>query len=77
MKFLGFPGGMVNKNLPAKTGDIGLIPDPGRSHMPWNNQAGEPQLFSLCSGAQEPQPLKQVQFREFRVSAPKLEKPTR
>ena len=31
MKFLGFPGGMVNKNLPAKTGDIGLIPDPGRS----------------------------------------------
>ena len=28
----GFPGGSVVKNLPAKAGDAGLIPDPGRSH---------------------------------------------
>ena len=32
-----FPGGAVVKNLPAKTGDTGLIPGPGRSHMPWSN----------------------------------------
>ena len=29
----GFPGGSVVKNLPANAGDMGLIPDPGRSHM--------------------------------------------
>ena len=22
---------------PANAGDLGLIPDPGRSHMPWSN----------------------------------------
>ena len=33
----GFPGGSVVKNLPASAGDMGLIPDPGRSHMLWNN----------------------------------------
>ena len=27
----GFPGGSVVKNLPANTGDKGLILDPGRS----------------------------------------------
>ena len=30
----GFPGGSVVKNSPANAGDIGSIPDPGRSHMP-------------------------------------------
>jgi len=30
-KFWGFPGGSVVKNLPANTGDKGLILDPGRS----------------------------------------------
>ena len=30
-KFVGFPGGSVVKNLPANTGDKGLILDPGRS----------------------------------------------
>ena len=29
--FAGFPGGSVVKNLPANTGDTGLIPAPGRS----------------------------------------------
>ena len=32
-----FPGGAVVKNLPANAGDTGLIPGPGRSHMPQSN----------------------------------------
>ena len=30
----GFPGGSVVKNPPANAGDKGLIPGPGRSHLP-------------------------------------------
>ena len=37
LKFWGFPGGAVVKNLPANAGDTGLSPGPGRSHMPWSN----------------------------------------
>ena len=33
----GIPGGSVVKNPPANTGDVGSIPGPGRSHMPWIN----------------------------------------
>ena len=33
----GFPGGAVVKNPPANAGDAGLIPGPGRSHMPRSN----------------------------------------
>jgi len=29
----GFPGGSVVKNSSASVGDLGLIPNPGRSHM--------------------------------------------
>ena len=32
-----FSGGSVVKSLPANAGDAGLIPGPGRFHMPWNN----------------------------------------
>ena len=32
-----FPGDSLVKNLPANAGDTGLIPDPGRSHMPQSN----------------------------------------
>ena len=32
-----FPGGAVVKNLPAKAGDTGSSPGPGRSHMPLSN----------------------------------------
>ena len=32
-----FPGGSVVKNLPAKAGDMGSIPNLGSSHMPWSN----------------------------------------
>ena len=31
---MGFPGGPEVKNLPAKAGDTGSIPGPGRSHIP-------------------------------------------
>ena len=34
---LKFPGGPVVKDLPAKAGDTGLIPDPGSSHVLWGN----------------------------------------
>ena len=30
-------GGPVVENLPANAGDTGLIPGPGRSHMPQDN----------------------------------------
>ena len=31
LSMTGFPGGSVVKNLPANAGDVGLIPDSGRS----------------------------------------------
>ena len=42
-----FPGGPRVKNLPASAGDMDLIPGPGRSHVPWSNQACGPQQLSL------------------------------
>ena len=33
-EILGFPCGLVDKNPPANVGDMGSIPDPGKSHMP-------------------------------------------
>ena len=54
----GFPGGAVDKNLPANAGDTGSIPGPGGSHMPWSNWARVPQLLSLCSRACAPQLLR-------------------
>ena len=36
--FGGFRGSSVMKNLPGNAGDMGLIPGPGRSHMPWDNK---------------------------------------
>lgn len=37
------PGGSVDKNLRASAGDKGLIPDPGRLHMPGSSSACAPQ----------------------------------
>ena len=37
VQVLGFPGGSVVKNLPANEGDMGSMPDVGRSHMPRSN----------------------------------------
>ena len=34
-KLSDFPGGPVDRNLPANAGDPGSIPGPGRFHMPW------------------------------------------
>ena len=53
-----FGATLVVRNPPAHTGDMGLIPDLGRSHMLQSNEAHVPQLFSLCSRAQELQLLK-------------------
>ena len=38
----GFPGGSVVKNPPSKAGDMGSIPDPGRSHVSWSSTTIEP-----------------------------------
>ena len=52
---MGFPGGSVLKNLPANSGDVGLIPGSGRSleremathcsilawKMPWTEEPGK------------------------------------
>ena len=35
--FFCFPGGSVVKNLPTTAGDMSLIPDPVRPHMPQIN----------------------------------------
>ena len=35
------------KNPPAKVGDTGSCPGPGRSHMPQSGWAREPQVLSL------------------------------
>ena len=32
-----FPGDLAVKNPPANAGDMGLIPGPGRVHMPQGN----------------------------------------
>ena len=54
-------GDSVIKNLSANAGDVGSIPDLGRSHMPWSNEARVPHLLTLCSGAHEPQQEKPPQ----------------
>ena len=51
----GFPEGLVVKNLPVDAGDMGSIPDLGRSHIPQSNHTCVPQLLSLYSGARKPQ----------------------
>ena len=46
------------QNLPFNAGDMGSVPDLGRSPMLWNSEAHVSQLLSLCSRAQETQLLK-------------------
>ena len=43
--FEGFPDGSVVKNLPANAGDMGSVPDTGRSHT---------EQLSPCSSTAEP-----------------------
>ena len=74
-----FPGGAVVKNPLANAGDTGSSPGPGRSHMPWSNEACVPQLLSLRSRAREPQLLSlraaTTEARAPRARAPQQEKP--
>ena len=44
-----FPGGPVVKNPPANVGDMGLILDSKRFHMPQDTQAHSLQLLSSCA----------------------------
>ena len=37
------------KNLPANAGDTDLIIGPGRSHVPWDNEACAPQALTPAS----------------------------
>ena len=48
-----FPGGPVVKNLPANAGDTGLIPGPGRSHMPQGNEAPTLQVLRIHAATTE------------------------
>ena len=47
IKYQDFPGGTVDGILPANPGDTGLIPGPGKFHMPLSNWACVPQLVKL------------------------------
>ena len=67
-----FPVGSGLKNKPANAGDTGLIPGPGRSHMPQGNSARAPQLLSLCLRAEEPQLLEP---EHSTAHAPRRERP--
>ena len=42
-----FPGGPVVKYPPANAGDTGLVPGPGRFHMPRGNEAHAPLVRPL------------------------------
>ena len=46
---------LVVKSPPASAGDMGSIPDPGRSHVLQSSWAWAPQLLSLFSRAHAPQ----------------------
>ena len=48
-----FPGGTVDKNLPANAGDTGSIPGRGKFHTLRSNQACVPQLQSLHAASTE------------------------
>ena len=50
--FMDFPGGTVDKNLPASAGDTGSIPALGKFHMPQSNQSQAPHYWAR---AQEPE----------------------
>lgn len=67
--FWGFPDGLVVRNPPANTRDMGSIPGQGRLHMLCSNEArGLPSIesarWSLGPAATEPQPLEPVLCNE-------------
>ena len=68
----GFPGSSVVKNPPASAENTGLIPEPGRFHVPQSNKAHAPQPLNLCCRARETQLLKPTCSR---ACAPQQKKP--
>lgn len=50
-----FGGKKKKKKTPADAGDMGSLPNLGRSHVSPSNWARAPQPLSLCSRAREPQ----------------------
>ena len=48
----------MDESPPVNAGDTGSSPGLGRSHVLQSHSAREPQLPSLCSGAQEPRVLR-------------------
>ena len=44
-----FPGGAVDKNLPANAGDTSSVSGLGRFHLPLSNEAHVPQLLTLST----------------------------
>ena len=71
--FRGFPGGAVDKKLPANAGDTGLIPGLGGFHRLQSNYAHVPQL-PRCPRARAPQQEKPPQWE---AHAPQLERSPR
>ena len=63
-EFSDFPADSGDKNLFANAGGMVSIPGPGRSHIPWNNQACVPQLLSTCSRTCPPQQEKPLQKKK-------------
>jgi len=51
--FENFPGGTVDRHLPANAGYTGSIPGPGRCHMPQATKGQEPQLPGPCATTPE------------------------
>ena len=49
----GFPGGAVDKNLPANTGDMSSIPDRGSFHMLRGRGWGQGWQLSSCATTTE------------------------
>ena len=50
---MGFPGGSVIKNLPTNAGDVGSIPELGRSPGEGN---GSPLQYSCLENPMDPEP---------------------
>ena len=46
---LDFPGGPVGKNMSANAGEMGLVTDVERSHMPLGSYTYVLKLLNLCS----------------------------
>ena len=65
---MGFPGGSMVKKLPAKAGDTGLIPGPGRSSCLGKTKP-------VCSNYWACAPLKPLKHMCPRVYAQQQEKP--